>query len=210
MRQGLYYIAGWVAFKLGKRCEFCREALVAPEPEDCLPHDYVDAINKGGLSHPTPLLWSIILTCEDIFQARGKELLLKCQVNKFVLHAVKKKCEFLKPFTSSCHDVIGKVAEKFLALRVHILAADASSGDVNRVLYSSASAFARTATQNCREENQKRLLASYSAAAQAVSVCYAPPVPMSGAQREEPTGSVIVSDSASACVDSRVLDLALI
>lgn len=153
-RQGLYYVAGWTAFKLKERtkCATCLEAFCRDTPMDFVPHQFTNAVSQGGLSHPGNGVWNVCMVVEDLVRAKADNLLHEANVKELIIACVEKKNgSWLKPMFPGCHDGFKLAAQQFVALRVHILASDSSLDLLNPILYNSASAHARTATQNCRD-----------------------------------------------------------
>lgn len=157
-RQGLYFVCGWIAFKLKKKCVSCFSFMSSETPLPDLPSEFTEAVSKGGLCHPSHWLWTIIVYLEDIAKANEKKLLLMSNIDKFLIQCIKKKCAYLANAVPKCHDFIGVVAAKYLSLRVHVLATDQNSSGAEQIDYSSASAYMRTAAKNCKDAQQKNLV----------------------------------------------------
>ena len=145
---GLYYMSGWVASRVRINCEDCRKAVRSDSPLDIAESCWTDMISRGGLAHPTPVIYHVHFTVEKIFQALGTKVLKMQNPADCIIERLHQEISSdILDFLPQCHNILGFVVDKFVTLRMHIATNDFSKKEVI-VAYSSKSAFQWTASVN--------------------------------------------------------------
>jgi len=140
----LYYLTGWLAFKLKRElssCCACASFLSANTNTEINEAQLVSFKCFGGLTRPSDLLKNFIFKAEDIFSSLVTDALTSPNVQEFFLSKSRLLLEL--PDIPKCHDVGTKLLVRFFKLRSHIRCKGINKAHANEVQHGSKSAKAR-------------------------------------------------------------------
>ena len=146
---GVYYMSGWAVSKLRIECEDCKAAIQSPTPLDLEESEWVQKMSKGGLSHPTPIVYYMLCRAEKYVTQLGSNIVkMKNPIEASSIMLLQELPRDIVEAFPVCHQVAGEVLKKYLRLRLHVAARDFSSEIPRTISYASKTAFKETAANN--------------------------------------------------------------
>ena len=160
---GLYYVSGWVARSIDTSCNECKASIVCSDTSTVsVSSEWMQAIDEGGLTYPTPALYSALHIAEQAFLHQKNNILHLNDVNEVMVRTVLNKLpSHVSASFCKAHNILQSAIRKFVSLRIHVVATHACvkelvGGSVPKANIANISAKAKCEHQRRMQESNDR------------------------------------------------------